>query len=309
MTSPEKLVARPEDVRALVHLEADPVARPVEEAAVDDLAGLLRQRRRVPVLGEEVADQPHEVEAVDARPGRRRGAVEGLLREAVVLAQLLRDVSDDVRARHVGEDRGLAVAREDVEDDRLAGQDRAGAHVVPDRPLRAVGDYELVGERTVRAEHALDLDLQAFARKRIAAEDKGAAGDLRLAQHPARDVERRLACALCAPQPRELGRILLPAPALEVRAIAVDLDSVRAQMVGELERERRRRDRVRDTELLAGADVDLERRIFAGIPPASSSSIPKRSGGIVSMSGAALEMRSISKAVTTTARLPLLLST
>src|SRR5205807_132524 len=53
--SGDEIVADDRQPRALVHLEADAVAEPVEEAAVEHLARLLRQLRRIPVLGEEVA--------------------------------------------------------------------------------------------------------------------------------------------------------------------------------------------------------------------------------------------------------------
>ena len=119
------------------------------EVAVDEgLALLLVQLRLVPVLVEEVADQPVDVAALDARLDGGDREVERLLREPVVLAQLVGGGAERKRAREVGVAGGLAVSREEVEEDDVVGGDRARAAVVADRRLRAVRDDELVGRRS-----------------------------------------------------------------------------------------------------------------------------------------------------------------
>ena len=96
--------------------------------------------------------------------------VERLLRERVELAELGRRGADRERAGEVRVTGRVAVAREEVEDDRLAGRDRPGAAVVADRRLRAVRDDELLGSRAVLAERALDLELDPLGGERLAVE-------------------------------------------------------------------------------------------------------------------------------------------
>ncbi len=82
--------------------------------------------------------------------------------------------------------------------------------------------------------------------------------DVGAAEHLAGRVERGLAAPLRAPQPRELGCGLATAAILEALPVDDDLHAAAAQVVGELERERRRDDGGRDPELREGADVHLE---------------------------------------------------
>src|SRR6266536_1718574 len=80
----------------LVHLEADAVAEPVEEAVVEHLARGLRELRRVARVLEHLADESEDVHPRDAGPGRLERAVERLLNEPVVLDDLVRRLADDV---------------------------------------------------------------------------------------------------------------------------------------------------------------------------------------------------------------------
>src|SRR5262249_2586124 len=129
----------------LVHLEADAVAQTVEEALLQNLARLLRELGPVPVLLEELARADVDVAPRDAGLDRFEGVVERLPAEPVVLDELTGRLADHVGPGHVRKARRLAVTRPQVDDDRLAGHDPAGAHLVPDRALGTVRDDELVG--------------------------------------------------------------------------------------------------------------------------------------------------------------------
>ena len=126
-----------------------------------------------------------------------------------------------------------------------------------DRGLRAVRDDELLGGDPVCAEDPLDRELDPLARQRLAVEHERPVR-VGVSQHVASDVEGRLARPLCAPEAVDLRRGLAAAPVLEQLAVDADLDPVRAEMVGELEREARRHDRVADSELRARPRVHLE---------------------------------------------------
>ncbi len=156
--------------RVLVHLQADAVAEPVEEALLERLAEILRQQRLVAVLGEQLARRAVELVARGAAAHAGDRLVERPLDEPVVLDELLGRLAHAVRAGHVGVAAGLAVLGPEVDDDRLAGRDRAGAHVVTDRALPAVGDDQLVGGHVMGREHFADLLLHALARERLAVE-------------------------------------------------------------------------------------------------------------------------------------------
>ena len=112
------------------------------------------------------------------------------------------------------------------------------------------------GDAVLR-ERALDRDLDPLAGERLAFEREHAVRALRGAQHLARDRHARLGAALGAADPLELGLGLDAAAAREQLAVGAQLDAVLAQVVGELERERRRDDRRGDPELAAGAQHDL----------------------------------------------------
>src|SRR5204863_9444128 len=125
-------------------------------------------------------------------------AVERFLREAVVLAQLVRNVADAIRARHVRVARSLGVLRPEVDDDRLARADLAGAHVMADRALRAVRDDELLRRTAVLGEGVLDRELHALGGQRLAVDGERAVRLLRPTEEVARRVHARLGRALRA---------------------------------------------------------------------------------------------------------------
>ena len=148
----ERLAPDPAQAGPLVHLQPDAVAGRVEEPVLQHLALLLVQLRLVAMLVEEVADEAMDVAASHARLDGRHGEVERLLREPVVLAELVGRRADRERACEIGEARRLAVARKQVEQHDVVRADRAGAAVVPGRGLRAVRDHELLGGGAVLAE-------------------------------------------------------------------------------------------------------------------------------------------------------------
>src|SRR5581483_1524474 len=82
-----------------------------------------------------------------------------------------------------------------------------------------------------------------------------------VAQHSAGNVERGLARTLCAAEPGDLRLGLAPPAVLKEVAVDTNVDSVRAQMVCELEREAGRHDGLRHSELTERARVHLERRL------------------------------------------------
>src|SRR5262249_22089354 len=116
----DEVGAHSAEARLLVHLEADAVPERVEEAVLEHLAGRLRELRRVTVGLEQLAGLAMEVGAADAGPNARDRPVERLTAEPVVLDELRGRLADDVGARQVREAGGLAVAREEVDQHRLA---------------------------------------------------------------------------------------------------------------------------------------------------------------------------------------------
>src|SRR5438128_2075195 len=138
----DELLSDPRQARLLVDLEADAVPERVEVAVLDDLSGLLVQQRLVAFAMERLARDREHLGA--SRTGLDRGErrVERLLAEPVVPAQLVGHLADAERTRHIGEARGLSVLGPEVNHDRLPGLNLAGAHIVPDRRLRAVRDDE-----------------------------------------------------------------------------------------------------------------------------------------------------------------------
>jgi len=103
-----------------------------------------------------------------------------------------------------------------------------------DRGLRPVADDELLADDAVRAEDALDLELDPLDGERLAVERERAAVAIGIAQQLARDVERSLTCPLRTAQSVDLLRVLPPAPLREQLPVDGDVDPVRPQMVGEL---------------------------------------------------------------------------
>ena len=132
------------------------MAEGVEEAVQQRHAGLLRERRRVAVRGEQLADG--KVRLVGGDPGADRGdgQVERLLDERVHGDEPLGRVAHDERAREVRMAGGGAVPGGEIHDDRLAGLDRARAEVVRDRGLGAVGDDRIVRGAVVRTDGLRD---------------------------------------------------------------------------------------------------------------------------------------------------------
>src|SRR5690242_16006324 len=107
-------------------------------------------------------------------------------------------------------------------------------------------------------EDTLHLDLDPLAGNRRAVEDERLTVGLGGTQQRPGGVERRLARALCAAEPLDLGGRLPAAEVLEQQAVDVHLDAVRAQVVGELEREAGGNRRVVDAEARACANAELE---------------------------------------------------
>src|ERR671910_1232856 len=244
--------------RSLVDLEPDAVAEPVVEAAVEHLALLLRELCRVARLVEDVAHPLEDLASGGPRLDVFERPVERRLDEPVVLDELLRRLADTERAGHVGVAAGLAVAREEVEHDRLAGRGRAGAEVVAERRLRAVGDDHLVGDEAMRVEDVGDPRLDELAGQRLSVDGQLTVGRLGAAEEVARGVHRRFGPSLRLADPGDLGLVLRAATLVEERAVRSDLHAVLAQRVGQLGRERVRDDRVLDVEPFDGLDDQLQ---------------------------------------------------
>ncbi len=105
MTSPDdEVVAEPAQERALVDLEPDAVAEPVEVAVLERLPRLLGQLGRLAGLDVGLAGALEQRAAVGARAQVRVHALERVLREPPVLRELLRRLAAarHERARHVG---------------------------------------------------------------------------------------------------------------------------------------------------------------------------------------------------------------
>src|SRR5882762_4087295 len=242
----------------LVHLEPDAVTEPVEEAFGEGLALLLRALCRLAGRLEDLARAVEDRAAVRAVLDLGDRAVERLLRERVPLLYVLRHVADDVRARHVAEHERLVVARPDVDHDRHTGPDRPRPHVVADRSLRARSDDEVVRSGAVGGERAGHRRLHALDREHFPVDlERTPAVRLRAPQEVTRRVHPRLGRALRAPDALELRIGLDAAAVIEEVRVHGQLDAVRAEAVGEPERERLRDDRARDAETLHGPEDDL----------------------------------------------------
>ena len=201
------------------------MAEAVEEPLLERLAEVLRQQRLVAVLGEQLARRAVELVAGRAAAHAGDRLVERLLDEPVVLDELLGRLAHAVRARHVGVAAGLAVLGPEVDDDRLAGRDRPGAHVVADGALAAVGDDQLVGRHVVGREHLADLLLDALARERLAVEHQHVTARVGRAQETARHVHRRLGRPLRAADALQLGLVLHPPAPRERFAVDGQLET------------------------------------------------------------------------------------
>ena len=234
-----------------MHLEADAVAEAVEEALLENLARRLRELRLVAVLLEELADDAMRLRALDAGSDRRVREIERLAHERVVAGELVGNLPETERPRHVRVAPGGRVAREQVDDDRLVFADGAVAGLVPDRRLRARRDEDdVVDEHALLAEDVHGVGLEVLAGDRIARPQALADG-----------AHRALGRALAAPDPVELGRRLHPPALVEELAAGLDLDLVGTQEVGEAERKVARRDGRGDVGRAAGPEDELGRHV------------------------------------------------
>jgi hypothetical protein len=177
----ERLALDATDAGSLVHLETDAVTGRMEVAVDERLALLLVQLRLVAVLVEEVAHHPVDVAALHTGLDRGHGHVQRLLREPVVLTQLVGRRAERERSREVRVAGRLAIAREEVEEDDVVGGDRARAALVADGCLHTVRDDDLVGSGAVLAERALDLEFDPLAGERLAVAHQRTVRSLRTA--------------------------------------------------------------------------------------------------------------------------------
>ena len=106
-----------------------------------------------------------------------------------------------------------------------------------DRGLGAVRDDELLGRSAVLAEGALDLELDPLAGERLAAERERPVRAGGAAQHLDADGDAGLDRAAGTADPGQLVLVLDPAALVEEALVGRELDPVRAQVVGVLERE------------------------------------------------------------------------
>ena len=126
-----------------------------------------------------------------------------------------------------------------------------------DRGLRAVRDDELLGGGAVLAEGPLDLELDPLAGERLTVERERPVRAGRGAQQLDADGDTGLDGAAGAADPGQLVLVLDPAALVEEALVGGELDPVRAQVVGVAEREAGGRGRAPETQLLAGAEVEL----------------------------------------------------
>jgi quercetin dioxygenase-like cupin family protein len=155
----------------------------------------------------------------------------------VVGAQLLVDLADNKRARHVGEAAGRLVARPQVDGDRLADADRAGAHVVTHAGLKAVGDDEVICSDRMGGERRAGGGHESLAGHRLAVEYHRVAVLVGGRQQLGDGVDRRLGPALSAVNAGDLRRRLHPALSGEGLVVDVQFDVGGAEEVGQRERE------------------------------------------------------------------------
>ena len=273
----------PED-RQLVHLEADAVAERVEEALLERLARLLRALRRIAGGLEDLAASRRRPTA-PVTPGRMSvdGALEGLLAEAVPLGELVGNVADDERARHVGAAGRLVVARPEVDHDRLA---RARSGPSPRWwPIADCGPCETMKTSHVApcSRNACEIAVLIRSRRQRLAVDLEAASPFwrRAAQQVARGGHPGLGRGLRAADARELGAALHAAALVEEVAVGRELDARGAQLVG-----RAAAGRSPGTiacsmpSALDGAQRDLvDRSRASAVPLRRSSSAPNSSSG------------------------------
>ena len=231
----------------LVHLEPDAVPEAVEEAAVEHLARLLRELRRMAVLLEEVGGDLHQRAAVDAGLHGGDDAVERLLAEAVPLDELRRRLADEyVRVMSVK----TPVARSRGKRSNTIGSPARIAPWPDSCPIAVCAPCETMNSSAYAPCSPKMRSTSVLIRSHVSGSPSSTSvpSALALRSIVARGVERGLARALRAAQALDLGRVLAPAPEVEELAVELHLDALRAQAVGELERKRRRHGRARDAE-------------------------------------------------------------
>ena len=124
---------------------------------------------------------------------------------------------------------------------------RPEAGLVADRGLGAVGDdHEVRRDEALLGEDAKRLGAKLLARDSAS-----------LAKPGPHRVERQLAATLSPPDALELDVALGAAAQVEELSVGLQLDPVRAQVVGRLERKRGRRHDVLDARVATGAQHEL----------------------------------------------------
>ena len=232
-------------------LESDAVAEPVEVALVELRARRLGALGRVSRGLERLARDPVQLAAVGPGAHGDERPLERLAGEPPVAGQLgVRLLAArHERARHVRPAAGAAVARPDVDDDALAGLDRAVARLVADGALRPVGDDDVVGEVTA----ALVADALHLLPDLLARQSRP-----QLADQLGGGRHRRVGGRLGAADALDLGR-RLRAPRVDERLrVHHELDAPGPQVVGEAERELGRDERAPDAEPRARTPGELE---------------------------------------------------
>src|SRR5215208_2262443 len=141
-------VGRAAEPRALVDLETDAVAEPVEEAVAQHGAGLLGELRRQAGLDVGRTRGLVDRAAVGARADHRVDPPQRLARELPVAGELLIRLAaaGHERPRHVRPAARGLVARPDVDDHRLAIAQRAVTGLVTRGALAAGRDDHVVGQ-------------------------------------------------------------------------------------------------------------------------------------------------------------------
>ena len=132
----DDLLSNPPEAGELVHLESDAVPETVEEALLQHLPGHLRKLGLEALGLEELADRPMRLGAPDPGADGRIGEVEPLANERVIADELLGRLAQAEGAGHVRVTAGGGIAREEVDDDRLALADRPGSRLVADGRVR-----------------------------------------------------------------------------------------------------------------------------------------------------------------------------
>src|SRR4051794_10144983 len=175
----DQLVTRAAEPRLLVHVEADAVAQTVEEPIAEDLPVRLRPLCRNAGLLVDLARDVVDLATMRARTDGCARRLERLLCQPVPLGELAGDLADRERARHVRIARRLVVDRPDVDDDRRALTQGAGARVVTDSARGTRGDDDIRRQRRT----VLAADRDHLVPDRLARQLPTAAQQFRSASH------------------------------------------------------------------------------------------------------------------------------